>query len=127
MKTFLKYDCILQTALVVGYGVVIAVLMLLGKRHSDFTFSFYFVVGFLQLVSFLIRLNENYPKGFIYYFYGLMIMPVWFILLILVLGIDFFDFGVVILIAALYYSPVLAVLYLVELYYSYRNVQRLAA
>ncbi len=118
MKTFTKIDYFVQIfALIVGFLSII-------NRFQDMgALRFYFIVGGAQLVSFLIRLFLKEKKSPGYIAYGILILPVWMILLAFFLfgnTIKYPAFLLYLLMSSLVYSPVMAVIYI---YYCYKKYQ----
>lgn len=115
MKTFLKYDFYLQAAVLVLYILGFLFIQPLEIRQDKYFMSFYFKIGGIQLLSFLIRLMLNYPKNWLYKIYGIFILPVWLVLLLFPTG-RIPDFCLMILILSLYYSPVGVLAYIYHTY-----------
>lgn len=89
---------------------------------------FYYVTGGAQLISFLIRLFLPIKKSVFYIIYGLLIVPVW-ISMLLIYSSDA-DYNIShalmpVLIAALFYSPVMAVVYIYDNYRVYKSYEQL--
>jgi len=124
MKTFLKVDYYLQIFFLIA-GIISAII----GCFLDFGFIlFYFIVGIPQLISFSIRAFQISKKTWMYNVYAVFIIPVW-ISWIFIIGLnnntsitDVFGF---ILIASVFYSPVLAVLYVVDTYKLYKSQNNL--
>ncbi|MGN7756909.1 MULTISPECIES: hypothetical protein [Chryseobacterium] len=118
MKTFAAYDFYIQLAILIA-GIIIESIGIFGG-------AFYFVVGIPQLVSFLIRVLQPGKKSLLYIIYGILILPVW-ISLLLVFGLkvhpDITEMLLMILIGALFYSPVMAVIYIYDNYRTYKSYQ----
>ncbi|WP_299181882.1 hypothetical protein, partial [uncultured Chryseobacterium sp.] len=95
---------------------------------------FYFIVGGIQLISYLLRALMDYPKDWFYKVYGISILSVWTILLLICIGSMkdmeiITEFCLMILVAALYYSPILALGYIFYLYQTnskYNQKQKIA-
>lgn len=117
MKTFAKNDFYFQLIIFVTISVIVLISFLL--RSEKLIYLFYFGVGISQLVSYLIRCSYNYKKSLIFKIYGCLIFPVFLSLILLVISANFDDIAgifMIIPILSLYYSPVLAVLYLIDCY-----------
>jgi hypothetical protein len=116
MKTFARYDFYIQLAILVAGFVT--------ESMGVFGGAFYFVVGIPQFVSFLIRALQPEKKSVLYIIYGILILPVW-ISLLLVVGLkvhpDIAELLLLILIGALFYSPVMAVIYIYDNYRLYKS------
>lgn len=85
---------------------------------------FYYVVGGSQLISFFIRAFLPEKKSVLYIIYGVLILPVWVSLMItfgLKVHSGFSELMLFILIGALIYSPVMAVLYIYDNYSVYKS------
>jgi len=118
MKTFAKYDFYIQLVILAA-GIII-------ESTGIFGGAFYFVVGIPQFVSFLIRAFQPEKKSVLYTIYGILILPVW-VSLLLVFGLkmhpEIAELLLLILMGALFYSPVMAVIYIYDnfrLYKSYK-------
>ncbi len=117
MKTFTKYDYFIQlvTLIVCIIGAVM--------NCKDWKFlEFYFIVGGVQLASYLIRLFLKQKQSSEFRIYGLTLMPVWICLLLenqkiyneltaVIMAIFLFF--------ALFYTPIMAILYVYDCYNSY--------
>ncbi|MDQ0064139.1 hypothetical protein [Chryseobacterium lathyri] len=116
MKTFAKYDFYIQLVILVA-GIII-------ESIGAFGGAFYFVVGIPQFVSFLIRAFQPGKKSVLYTIYGILILPVW-ISLLLVFGLkvhpDIAELLLIVLVASLFYSPVMAVIYIYDNYRLYKS------
>jgi hypothetical protein len=118
MKTFTKIDYYIQLL-----AVVVGFLSLINRFQDMGGLRFYFIVGGSQLISFLIRLFLKEKKSPVYIAYGILILPIWIILLFFFLygnTIHYPGFLVYILIFSLMYSPVMAFIYI---YYCYKTYQ----
>ncbi|WP_131368669.1 hypothetical protein [Chryseobacterium luteum] len=105
MKTFTKYDFYIQL-LFLAAGVLAAV--------SEGILFFYFIVGIPQLISFIIRVFQKNKKTVGYIIYGIFIIPVWISLLMIFLfkhNHDVTDFFGSILMLSLFYSLIMAIIY----------------
>ncbi|WP_419870453.1 hypothetical protein [Chryseobacterium sp. CT-SW4] len=122
MKTFFKYDFYVQMAVLLVIGCI--VLADLTLRNSELLILFYLGVGISQLISYLIRCSYSYKKSLLFKIYGYLILPVYLSFLVLLLfgnnnmiAMVFLVFPVL----AFFYSPVMAVLYVIE---CYRQMQK---
>jgi len=120
MKTFAKNDYYIQLSfLLIG---LILTLLDITIFKKGLVFLFYFIVGIPQLISFVIRAFQETKKSLRYVVYGVFIIPVWISWLI-ILGFntnnDITNFFGVILIASVFYSPVLAIVYVYDIYKLY--------
>ncbi|SIQ83740.1 hypothetical protein SAMN05880574_1286 [Chryseobacterium sp. RU37D] len=122
MKAFLRNDYYIQLS-IFFVAVFIALAGLLAQEGKLF-FVFYFGVGFSQLISYCIRIFCEYRKSIIFKIYGFLIMPVFLSLLGLYLfgnqnGIASFCLFAPVL--SIFYSPVMAILYLIDIYKTYQS------
>lgn len=118
MKEFTRNDYYIQVFLIIA-GIVISIV---GMNYWGFM-AFYFVVGIPQLISFLIRLFIISGKSTGYIIYGIAIIPVWVSMLMITIckqNNDITNFFGYILIAALLYSPLMALLYVYDSYKIYQ-------
>ncbi|UKB81114.1 hypothetical protein [Chryseobacterium sp. MEBOG07] len=113
MKTFTKYDYYIQL-----FFIIIGPQAFIIGGLSGFIL-FYFIVGIPQLISFLIKLFLGTKKSVSYIMYGIVIVPVWIIVMILFTEKNLNDFFGYALMAALLYSPVMAVVYVYDCYNTY--------
>lgn len=119
MKEFSKIDYNVQVYfLIVGIAVSILLFTVGGF------ILFYFIVGIPQLISFLIKAFQKTKKSYRYIVYGIFILPVWISWIMVFVFEDnkaISDvFGVIIL-AAFFYSPVLAGVYIYDNYKIYKS------
>lgn len=117
MKTFTKIDYFIQIfALVVGF------LSLINGFQDMGALRFYFIVGGSQLISFMIRLFLKEKKSPGYIAYGILILPVWIILLIYFLMGPFkYPASLLyLLMCSLMYSPIMAIIYIYYCYINYK-------
>ncbi|MCW3162543.1 hypothetical protein [Chryseobacterium oryctis] len=121
MKKFIKYDYYAQLLFLI-IGIVVAIV---GGSNGWGILLFYFIVGIPQLISFLIKLFLKIPKSTSYIIYGIFILPVWLSFTVIIAFKQYNDitnfFGLIIL-AAFFYSPLLAIMYVYENYYSYKSL-----
>ena len=82
MKTFLKIDYYAQLIVFFGYIIFGILHGLIIKDTFLVWFNFYFVVGGFQLVSYSIKILMGFWTDLFIKFYGIMILPIWFILLL---------------------------------------------
>ena len=90
---------------------------------GNYFLSFYFVIGGVQLISYLIRLMVKYPKNWMYILYGILIMPIWLILFYETQIGEIEGFFFCLLFFSLFYSPFLAVLYVFYNYKTYKSLK----
>lgn len=124
MKTFAKNDFYFQLTIFVIISVIVLISFLLRSEKLILIYLFYFGVGISQLVSYLIRCSYNYKKSLIFKIYGCLIFPVFLSLILLVISASFDDLAEIFMIIpmlSLYYSPVLAILYLIDCYNFYKS------
>ncbi|KAB1230916.1 hypothetical protein [Chryseobacterium viscerum] len=123
MKTFTKYDYFIQ--------LIILIVCIVGAvmRYKDWKFiEFYFVVGGVQLISYLIRLFLKLKQSSEFRVYGLTVMPVWICLLLVDQKIyNEFTMALmgIFLILALFYTPIMAILYVYDCYNTYEPYKSL--
>jgi len=124
MKTFAKNNYYIQLSLLI-IGLALALLDAL-IFHKGFVFLSYFIVGIPQLISFLIKAFQQTEKSLRYIVYGFFIIPVWISWLV-ILGIhqnnDTVNFFGYILIASVFYSPLLAIIYVYDNYKTYKSLK----
>jgi hypothetical protein len=133
MKTFFKYDYYLQITFLIAYSIGFLINWLF-NLVTIYLLYFYFIVGGIQLISYLLRALMDYPKDWFYKVYGISILSVWTILLLICIGSMkdmeiITEFCLMILVAALYYSPILALGYIFYLYQTnskYNQKQKIA-
>lgn len=121
MKTFIKYDYYIQVLfLIAGINATLV------EFQEWNILTFYFVVGIPQLISFLIRLFLKSKKSGRYIVYGIMIIPVWISLLLAVVckGEEYVvNLAGPLMIYALFYSPILALVYIYDCYSQYETLK----
>ncbi|MGE8556588.1 MAG: hypothetical protein ACN6OB_21915 [Chryseobacterium jejuense] len=120
MKEFAKNDYYIQT-----FFVIVGIAASAIGFQTWAVLAFYFIAGVSQLISFLLRLFINKRKSTLYIVYGITILPVWISLLVIILlkqNNDLTDFFGFILFSALFYSPVMALLYVYDTYNQYKNL-----
>lgn len=115
MKTILKYDYFLQLTVLILSVSWLSVDLIFLKGYNFFWF--YPLVGLTQLFSFIVRLFIPYKKTSLFILYGIIIMPVW-IAIFLVLAFNLQEAVVspmlLLMIAALFLSPPMAILYVLD-------------
>jgi hypothetical protein len=120
MKTFAKNDFYIQFYVLIA-GLV-SIIIGIGLGYG--IFLFYFIVGIPQLISFLIKAFQEKEKSLTYIIYGFFIMPVW-VSWLAVLGFnninDVTNFFGYILIASVFYSLILAIVYVYDSYKLYKS------
>ncbi len=121
MKTFAKNDFYIQLSfLVIG---LITVLLGIVVFENATVFLSYFIVGIPQLISFIIKAFQETKKSWLYIVYGILIIPVWISWLIILAfnsNNEVTNFFGYILIASIFYSPILALLYIFDCYKLYK-------
>jgi hypothetical protein len=113
MKQFFKVDAYIQ--------VIVCILMIILMPiafffDTKFVIYVYLGTGLIQLCSYLVRLFLPYPKARLYKLYAWLMMPVWFIILLFALkttGVGWIIgmIAIIYMVAALFFSPVLAIAY----------------
>lgn len=82
MKTFLKIDYYIQITVFFGYIIFALINSQLQNGFAQVWFYFYYVVGAFQLISYLTRIFLGFWKDLFIKIYGIMILPIWLILLL---------------------------------------------
>lgn len=82
MKTFLKIDYYVQITVFFGYIIFALINSLLQNGFAQVWFKFYFVVGGFQLISYLLRIIVGCWTDLFMKVYGIMILPIWLVLLL---------------------------------------------
>ena len=111
MKTFLKIDYYAQITVFFGYIIFALINSLLQNGFAQVWFKFYFVVGGFQLISYLLRIILGCWTDLFMKVYGIMILPIWLVLLLEKCYITI-DALFIILFYGLLTSPVMAFFYL---------------
>lgn len=116
MKAFFKIDAWLQMPLSIIALILLPVAVFLDQELLVYI---YLITGLAQLCSFLIRLMLPYPKSTLFKLYGWLMMPVWIVLLLAMLNTPNpgWPLGMLVLlymIAALFFSPLLAIAYALD-------------
>ncbi|MPS66678.1 MAG: hypothetical protein DI622_08495 [Chryseobacterium sp.] len=122
MKTFAKNDFYFQLTIFVVISITVIIALLAG--NEKIIWLFYFGIGISQLVSYLIRCSYNYKKSLIFKIYGYLILPIFPSLILLAIfgNIDTAaGVFIVIPIISFFYSPILAVLYLIDCHSFYKS------
>lgn len=122
MKTFAKNDFYFQLTIFVIISITIIISLLIG--NEKLIWLFYFGVGISQLISYLIRCTYSYKKSLIFKIYGCLILPVFLSLILLVISGSMDDICAIFMIIplfSLYYSPVLAIIYVYDIYQIYQS------
>ncbi|SFT34338.1 hypothetical protein SAMN05421857_0210 [Chryseobacterium formosense] len=111
MKTFLKIDYYLQLTVFFGYLVIGILYQLIENNLFSVWFNFYFVVGGVQLVSYLLKVMIRFCTDLFIKIYGILILPIWIYLLLNKINfpLDLFSF---IPVTGIFLSPIMAVAYL---------------
>ncbi|ASK29911.1 hypothetical protein CEY12_07245 [Chryseobacterium sp. T16E-39] len=122
MKTFFTYDFYIQLIIF----TVISGIVLIGLIHDNekIIYLFYFGIGILQSVSYLIRCSYKYEKSLLFKIYGYVIMPIFPSLLGLAIfgNTNFIAFiFIVIPVLSFFYSPIMAILYVRDTYLVFKN------
>lgn len=120
MEKFIKYDYYAQLFfLILGPQAFI-----IGGFSG--LILFYFIVGIPQLISYLIRLFLSIKKTPFYYAYGILIIPVWISIILVVIfkmGNAVTEIPSVIVMMAFFYSPLLALFYVDECRHLYKSLK----
>lgn len=119
MKTFIICDFYLQILFLIS-GIVSAF-----TCESYFQgIPFYFIVGFPQLISYIIKLFLDVERSSISFIYGFFIIPIW---ICLTLNMFFGEYShelnnilMIVPFYGLFYSPILAILYIIYCYKLYK-------
>lgn len=111
MKTFLKIDHYVQITVFFGYIIFALINSLLHNGFDQVWFKFYFVVGGFQLASYFVKIILGFWKDLFIKIYGLMILPIWLVLLLEKCYITI-DALFIIPFYGLFTSPVMAFFYL---------------
>jgi hypothetical protein len=82
MKTLLKIDCYVQITVFFGYIIFALINSLLQNGFAQVWFKFYFVVGGFQLASYFVKIVLGFWKDLFIKIYGIMILPIWLVLLL---------------------------------------------
>ncbi|WP_347217869.1 hypothetical protein [Chryseobacterium sp.] len=123
MKNFIKYDLYIQLFFII-IGTIVTIL----KGWQGWIF-FYIIVGIPQLVSFLIKVFLKVKISPLFLIYGMTILPVWIsIVVILTLRTTEIDYKITaipgyIVMAAFFYSPFMALLYVIESHNLYKSLK----
>ncbi|WP_415328078.1 hypothetical protein [Chryseobacterium sp. MMS23-Vi53] len=118
MKTFAKNDFYIQLSLfIIG---LITVFLGIVVFENAVVYLFYFIVGIPQLISFIIRAFQEIKKSWLYIVYGIFIIPVWISWLI-ILAFNNNNEVTNVLIASIFYSPFLAIIYVYDTYEFYKS------
>ncbi len=122
MKAFLRNDHYIQLSIFLAAGCIALTGLLIGKERLILVF--YFGVGFSQLISYCIRLSYKYEKSLIFKIYGFLIIPIFPSLLALYF-LGNWEIGFLFLIIpmlSVFYSPVMAGLYLFDNYKTCQHI-----
>ncbi|WP_223605637.1 hypothetical protein [Chryseobacterium sp. OSA05B] len=114
MRTFVAIDFYIQL-------VMLMIGILLASFQGYAALLFYYVTGGTQLISFLIRLFLPVRKSVFYIIYGILIIPVWISILLTYTDYNISQFFYQVLFASLFYSPVMAVMYIYDYYSVYKS------
>ncbi len=120
MKKFIRYDYYIQL-----FFLILGPLVCITEGLSGLIL-FYFIIGIPQLISYLIRLFLSIKKTPFNYVYGILIIPVWISVLLIAIfkiGNDITEIPSIIMMMAIFYSPVLAVFYVYECYSMYKSLK----
>ncbi|SHG52778.1 hypothetical protein SAMN05421866_0726 [Chryseobacterium oranimense] len=117
MKTFAKYDFYIQLLI-----LIIGIISIFTMDNSFIGgLSFHFIVGISQLISYIIKLFFKEEKSILFIIYGVFIMPIWISLLLLVIfKSQAYNLLLVIPFFGVYYSPILALVYIFDAYKFYQ-------
>jgi hypothetical protein len=117
MKTFAKYDFYIQLLILI-IGIISIFIM---DNSSIGGLSFHFIVGISQLISYIIKLFFKEEKSILFIIYGIFILPIWISLLLLILfKSQAYNLLITIPFLGLFYSPVLALVYIFDTYKFYQ-------
>lgn len=124
MKTFLKNDFYFQ----LGIFVIISAIVLIAYAagNEKLIWLFYFGVGISQMVSYLIRYSYDYKKSFLFKVYGFLILPIFPSLFFLFVFANMNALAIIFIIVPIlsyFYSPVLAIIYLIDIYKTMQQIQ----
>jgi len=116
MKRFFKIDYYVQAFTLISILILLPFIYTITPRYF---LLLYFIAGMIQLFSYVLRLTMRYRKSILFKLYGWSILPVWAALFTGWYGyVQNSDFIIClclfILIAALFYSPVMAILYVLD-------------
>lgn len=117
MKTFARNDYYVQLTILIVISSIVLIALING--NEKIIYLFYFGIGISQTVSYLIRSFYKYKKSLIFKIYGYLILPIFpSLILLFVCGNINILAGIFIIvpILSLFYSPVLAILYLIDCY-----------
>ncbi|AZA90202.1 Uncharacterised protein [Chryseobacterium nakagawai] len=123
MKKFIKYDIYIQL-----FFIIIGALATIIKGWDGWIL-FYFIVGIPQLISFLVKTFIKVKISPLFLIYGMAILPVWIsIIMILILRTSEIDYKITaipgcIVMAAFFYSPFVALLYVIESHNLYKSLK----
>lgn len=120
MKNFIKYDLFVQTFFLIA-GCLVTII-----EGWEGWILFYFIVGIPQLISFLVKIFLKIKTSPLFLIYGIAILPVWISIVILkTIGIDYqvTDIPVCIIMMAFFYSPFMALLYVIESHNLYNSLK----
>lgn len=121
MKNFIKYDLYVQLFFLIIGCLGIAI------KGWDGWILFYLIVGIPQLISFFIKIFLKIKISRLFLIYGIAILPVWIsILFIITIGADYpitTTPAYIILMAAFFYSPFMALLYIIESHNLYQSLK----
>ncbi|MFL9833798.1 hypothetical protein [Chryseobacterium terrae] len=124
MKTFLKNDFYFQLTVFSIISIIVLIDYFAG--NEDLIWLFYFGVGISQMVSYLIRYSYDYKKSVLFKIYGFLILPIFPSLFFLFVFANVNALAIVFIIIPLlsvFYSPVLAIIYLFDIYKTMQKVQ----
>lgn len=117
MKNFFKYDFYFQITIFVVISTAVLIDLFVG--NEKLIFLFYFGIGISQTISYLIRHSYDYKKSLIFKIYGYLILPIFpSLIFIMICGNINILAGIFIIIPILscFYSPVLAIAFLIDCY-----------
>ncbi|MNT05387.1 hypothetical protein D3C71_412330 [compost metagenome] len=122
MKSFFKTDLYVQVFNIICALILLPVVYLYA---SSYVLLLYIAVGIIQLISYLIRLSMDYKKSTLFRLYGILMMPVWAALLMGITALSIKSGALAaiclwILFAALFLSPIMAIVYAVDCWKVYK-------
>lgn len=133
MKKFLQIDFWVQLIVLIVTLSYIALNSIENNELNSYIYYFYFIVGISQFISFIIRLFLNYKKSFIFVAYGILVSPIWLILILFYLFkenmnnvlSDNLTTGILsFLIISLFYTPILSLIYIGEIFSTYKFYEK---
>lgn len=111
-----------------GIFVIISAIVLIAYAagNEKLIWLFYFGVGISQMVSYLIRYSYDYKKSVLFKVYGFLILPIFPSLFFLFVFANINALALIFIIVPIlsyFYSPVLAIVYLIDIYKTMQQIQ----